>query len=95
MTAFTAVPREGYDEPRSGSIVDEGPLATATAAMYPNIDHVLIRSGHHSPIDDIDRNFHLFDRPTPQPVQLAMARGNQRGRAGSKPGDLLTGRWAI
>ena len=64
VTAFTAVPREGYDEPAPPDrIADEGPLAAATAAMYPNLEHVLVRSGHHNPVEDIDRNFYLFDRP--------------------------------
>jgi asparagine synthase (glutamine-hydrolysing) len=58
------VPREGYDGSaparRNG---DEGPLAAATAAAYPNIEHVLIRSGHRSPVADLDRNFLLYDRP--------------------------------
>jgi asparagine synthase (glutamine-hydrolysing) len=64
VIAFTAVPRDGYASagPKD-RLVDEGPLAAATAAMYPNVEHMLIRAGHHSPIDDIDRNFYLFDRP--------------------------------
>ena len=65
VVAFTAVPREGYDGPvPPNRLGDEGPLAAETAAMYPNIEHVLIRSGHRSPLDEIDRCFHLFDRPT-------------------------------
>ena len=64
VVAFTAVPREGYDGPDPRNrIGDEGPLAAATAAMYPNIEHVLIRSGHRSPLDGLDRFFFLFDRP--------------------------------
>lgn len=65
VVAFTAVPRQGYDGPvPRGRIADEGPLAAATAAMYPNIEHVLIRSGHVSPLEAIDRNFYLYERPT-------------------------------
>lgn len=64
VVAFTSVPRAGYDGPASpGRIGDEGPLAAQTAAMYPNIEHVLIRSGHRSPIADLDRYFFLFERP--------------------------------
>jgi len=64
VLAFTAVPREGFDgtSPHNG-ICDEGPLAAATAAMYPNIEHKLIRSGGLSPLADLDRYFYLFDRP--------------------------------
>ena len=64
VTAFTAVPREGYDGPEpKGRIGDEGPLAAATAAMHPNIDHVLIRTADRSPFDTLDRDFFLFERP--------------------------------
>lgn len=64
VIAFTAVPREGYDGPDPRNrFCDEGPLAAKTAAMYSNIEHVLVRSGQRSPLDEIDRNFFLFDRP--------------------------------
>ena len=68
VVAFTAVPREGYDGPeRRNRFGDEGPLAAATAAMYPNIEHVLIRSGHRSPLEGLDRNFFLYDQPILNP----------------------------
>jgi asparagine synthase (glutamine-hydrolysing) len=64
VVAFTAVPRVGYDLPLPAHrLGDEGPLAAATAAMHPNIEHVLIRSGHQSPLEGLDRNFFLYDRP--------------------------------
>jgi asparagine synthase (glutamine-hydrolysing) len=64
VVAFTAVPREGYNEPAPRNrLVDEGPYAAATAAQYSNIEHVLIRSHDRSPLDDLDRSFFLFDRP--------------------------------
>ena len=64
VVAFTAVPREGYDGPcPRGRLGDEGPLAAATAALYPNVEHVRVRSGHLSPVADLDRYFALFDRP--------------------------------
>jgi asparagine synthase (glutamine-hydrolysing) len=62
--AFTAVPGPGYDGPNlRNEIDDEGPLAAETAAMYPNVEHVLIRSGRTSPLDALDRAFYLNDRP--------------------------------
>ena len=59
------VPREGYDgiAPRN-RLVDEGPYAAMTAALYPNIEHVLIRNDARSPLDTLDRAFFLLDRPT-------------------------------
>ena len=62
--AFTSVPREGYvDTSRKPRLVDEGPLAAATAAMYPNMEHVLIRTNGRSPLRNLDRNFFLYERP--------------------------------
>lgn len=64
VIAFTSVPREGYDGPAPrGRIGDEGPLAALTAALYPNMEHVLIRAGTRSPLDNLDRNFFLYERP--------------------------------
>jgi len=62
--AFTGVPREGYDGPAPRNrIINEAPCAAATAALYPNIEHILVRNEGRSPLDDLDRNFLLFDRP--------------------------------
>jgi asparagine synthase (glutamine-hydrolysing) len=65
VIAFTAVPRKGFDGPGPRNrILDEGPHAAATAALYPNMEHVLIRSEGRSFFDDLDDRFYLFDRPT-------------------------------
>jgi asparagine synthase (glutamine-hydrolysing) len=64
VVAFTSVPRQGYDGPSPPHrIGDEGPIAAKTAALYPNIEHVLIRTNGRSPLDSLDRNFFLYDRP--------------------------------
>jgi len=63
VTAFTAVPREGYQgRGHPEAIIDEGPYAARVAAMYPNIDHVIVRNGG-SPLAGLDRNFRLYERP--------------------------------
>jgi asparagine synthase (glutamine-hydrolysing) len=63
LTAFTAVPREGYSATPAVEIIpDEGPHAAAVAALYPNIEHVLVRSSG-SPVSSLDRNFFLNERP--------------------------------
>lgn len=50
VTAFTAVPREGYDGAiPTGRFGDERAHAAAVAALYPNMDHVLVGSGGRSP----------------------------------------------
>jgi asparagine synthase (glutamine-hydrolysing) len=64
VTAFTACPREGYAEAGTGrALVDESGLAAATAALHPNMDHVLVRAGGKSPLDDLDRMSALYGRP--------------------------------
>ncbi|HEX8240758.1 MAG TPA: asparagine synthase-related protein [Allosphingosinicella sp.] len=63
VTAFTSVPREGYDgSDVKNAFTDEGPYAAAVAALYPNMDHVLVRNGG-SPFADLDRLFFLYERP--------------------------------
>jgi asparagine synthase (glutamine-hydrolysing) len=83
VVAFTAVPRAGYDGAApSNRLGDEGPLAAATAAMHPNIEHVLIRTGHLSPLATLDRDFFLFDRPSYNLCNLVWLRAiNQAARA--------------
>ena len=64
VIAFTGVPRKGYDGLTPlNRIADEGPYAAATAALYPNIEHVLVHNESRSPLADLDRNFFLLDRP--------------------------------
>lgn len=63
VSAFTSVPREGYDHSAvKNAFADEGPHAAEVAAMYPNMDHVLVRNGG-SPIADLDRMFFVYERP--------------------------------
>jgi asparagine synthase (glutamine-hydrolysing) len=65
LFAFTAVPREGYAGPAPRNrIIDEGVHAAAIAALYPNIEHVLVRNEGHSPLKDLDRQFLLCERPS-------------------------------
>jgi asparagine synthase (glutamine-hydrolysing) len=64
VTAFTSAPRDGYDgRIARGRFADESRHAAAVAAMYPNVDHVVIRNGQDSPLAGLDRNFFLFERP--------------------------------
>lgn len=64
VTAFTSVPsEEAGAAPVPNRFVDEGPLAAATAAFYPNVDHIRLRTGHTSPFDSLDQTFFLFERP--------------------------------
>ena len=38
--------------------------------MYPNVEHLLIRSAHVSPLDVIDRSFFLFEQPPMNPFNI-------------------------
>lgn len=63
VTALTGVPREGYDSSViKNAFADEGPHAAEVAAMYLNMDHVLVRNGG-SPFTDLDRLFFVYERP--------------------------------
>jgi asparagine synthase (glutamine-hydrolysing) len=62
LFAFTAVPEYAVEVP--GRFTDEGPHAAAVAAMYSNIDHVLVRHGAHSLFSVID----LFNSTQEEPV---------------------------
>lgn len=64
VLAFTSVPRKGYDGATPPSqIGDEGSLAAATAALYPNMEQVLVRPDGRGILDSLDRDFFLFERP--------------------------------
>ena len=62
VTAFTSVPGEGRSDPR-GRFVDEAGHAAAVASLYPNMEHVLVRTGGRSPIAALDRSFELYQAP--------------------------------
>jgi len=64
VIAFTAAPRAGFEAAgRPEQFTDESAHAAATAALYPNIEHVVLRGRGQSPLDELDRSFHLYDRP--------------------------------
>jgi asparagine synthase (glutamine-hydrolysing) len=64
IVAFTAVPRSGFVDPEpKRRIGDEGALAAETAALYPNVEHVRVRTEPGTPLDRLDADFRLFDRP--------------------------------
>jgi asparagine synthase (glutamine-hydrolysing) len=62
LFAFTAVPKHAVQVP--GGFTDEGPHAASVAAMYPNIDHILVQHGMHSVFSVID----LFNSAQEEPV---------------------------
>lgn len=92
VTAFTAVPREGYDgRAPDRRIADEGPLAAATAALYPALEHVLVRTEGRSPLEELDRNFFLFDQPSLNPCNMVWATAIASAARDRRIGVMLTG----
>lgn len=76
VVAFTAVPREGYDgPPPRGRFGDEGPLAAATAALYPNMEHVRVHTRTDTVFDGLDRYYFLFERPVLNLCNQVWSRG--------------------
>jgi asparagine synthase (glutamine-hydrolysing) len=64
LFAFTSVPGEDVgDKVPFGRFADEGAHAAAVAALYPNVDHVLVRGEGRSPLAALDRNAFLFEQP--------------------------------
>lgn len=62
VVAFTSVPAVQGEVP-AGRIGDEGPLAAATAAMHPNIEHVRVCASRDSPLANLDKYFFFYERP--------------------------------
>lgn len=64
LLAYTSVPREGFDDRvLTGNHADEGPGARAVAALYPNIEHILVRNEGESPLEGLDFWVETLDRP--------------------------------
>jgi len=68
IVAYTAVPRRGFDGPLPpGALASEADRAAATAALYPNIEHVIVENGEHSALDVMQRAFGYSQQPVPNP----------------------------
>lgn len=67
LTAYTAVPRPGFDGPvPSNRVADEGPAAAALAGRFPNVDHVRL-APDRSAVDGLEEFCAHMDRPVPNP----------------------------
>lgn len=92
LLAYTAVPREGYEGavPR-GRHADEGPGARALAARFANIEHILIRSGGTSPLQNLEANVEALDRAPLNPCNMVWGDAIQADAARRGAKVLLTG----
>jgi asparagine synthase (glutamine-hydrolysing) len=97
IVALTAVPR-GPQQAPANRFADEGALAAATAALYPNIEHVLVAHPDRSPLADLDRNLEAFGRPSFNPCNHVWLSGLRERARESGARILLTGEignWTI
>lgn len=64
ILAITSAPRPGFAGPvPAGRIADESGHAAALAALYPNLDHLVLRSDGRSPLDQLDADSRWFGQP--------------------------------
>jgi asparagine synthase (glutamine-hydrolysing) len=64
ILACTAVPRRGFSSPiPPNGLASEEARAAATAALYPNIEHVIVENGETSPLEAFDRAFAYQQQP--------------------------------
>jgi asparagine synthase (glutamine-hydrolysing) len=63
VLAFTSVPSGKLPVLPEGRFGDEGALASQTARLYPNIEHQLVETGERIPLEDLEWQLALFERP--------------------------------
>jgi len=69
LVAFTHVPRTGFQVPNvEDRFGDEGPYAAQVAALYPNIEHVLVPNGQVPLLDSVSRHVVNDDQPVFNPT---------------------------
>ena len=65
VLALTSVPRAGFAGPVSPrQFGDEWELAAATAALYPNVRHIAVRTDGN-PVEELGCAFDFYERPFP------------------------------
>lgn len=70
LHAFTSVPNPVGLPTSSSQVLDEGPLAAQVAALFPNINHHLVRTDEASIVDMLEQMFRLYNRPAKNVVNL-------------------------
>lgn len=71
ILAYTSVPRSGFlGKGIPGRLLYEGPGAADVAAMYPNVDHILIDSAGYDLLDDMKAWTEAMDEPAQNCVNL-------------------------
>jgi asparagine synthase (glutamine-hydrolysing) len=92
LLAFTAAPRHGFAGPViAGRIGDEGPLAAATAALHPNVDHRVVRPSGASALRLLETSQRLAGRPVGHVCNNLWWQGLDREAAAAGARIMLTG----
>jgi asparagine synthase (glutamine-hydrolysing) len=97
LAAFTSIPRTGGDE-AGRRFSDEGPLATATASLYPNVVHYLLPNPAESPLVRLERDLAFYERPLFNPCNHVWLAGLRRAARDAGASVLLSGEignWTI
>lgn len=82
VLAFTSVPPAELPSLPQDRFGNEGALARQTAAMYPNVEHRLIETGDRLPLEGLEDELQLFERPDLNLPNLAwIARINDAAKA--------------
>ncbi|MGC6328562.1 asparagine synthetase B family protein [Rhizorhabdus sp. FW153] len=94
LTAYTHVPLPGaHLPPVSGRFGNEGAGAARAAAMYPNIDHVLVDCAERTVGDEFDSNFFYKEYPVLNPTNSLWDSEIARQAAASGATLLLNGQF--
>jgi asparagine synthase (glutamine-hydrolysing) len=71
VVAFTSAPRAEFRGPSfPGRLADESGPAAEVAAWYPNMEHVVVRTGAASPLDILGCDAELFQQPVGHPCNF-------------------------
>ncbi|HYJ83314.1 MAG TPA: asparagine synthase-related protein [Allosphingosinicella sp.] len=73
VLAFTSVPPDHRSALPRGRFGSEGALAARTASLYPNVEHRLVETPGRLPLEDLDWELDLFERPDINLPNLAWA----------------------
>ncbi len=92
VIAFTSAPRLGFSGPvPKGRIADESGHASETAALYPNMEHVVLRSDGLSPLQVMEADAILYQQPIAQPCNYSWVSAVNAAASARGASVLLTG----
>jgi asparagine synthase (glutamine-hydrolysing) len=92
LLAFTSAPREGFAAPVvAGRIADESPLAAATAALHPKVDHHVVRPSGGSALKLLETSQTLSNQPVGHVCNNLWWQSLNRAASESGASVMLTG----